>query len=190
MLGLLIALALGAAIGLARGGSFKQLERVHLAWLPVVFAAVGAQVLASIFNTRADGWISFGLVLAGFGMIFAFAFANRRHIGMPLVALGSFCNFLVILVNRGMPVSLSAAGKAGLPNPLAGAQGTLTKGAHRLLTDHTRLDFLADIIPLRVSRTVISVGDLLIWAGLILLLQHLMVGPRGRHHADARAPRQ
>lgn len=185
MLGLLAAIALGVAIGLARGGSLARLERVRLRALPLLFGAVGIQVAATFVNEPLDGWISFSLVLTSFAFVFTFAIANRTNIGMPLVAVGAFCNFLVILVNRGMPVSLDASRAAGLGNPFAGHTKTLTKGAHRVLTDSSRLTFLSDIIPLRIGAQVVSAGDLLIWAGLILLLQHLMVGPRGRHRAAA-----
>ncbi len=146
MLGLLVALAIGIAIGLLRGGSFKQLESVRLRALPVLFAAVGVQVLATILNDPVDGWISFGLVLVSFASVFAFAYLNRTQVGMPLVAIGALANFAVILVNRGMPVSLKASREAGLGNPFSGKTSTLTKGAHRLLTDDTRLSFLADVI--------------------------------------------
>ncbi len=98
---------------------------------------------------------------------------------MPLLASGAFSNFLVILLNGGMPVSESALRRAGVTDAFRNGASRI-KGAHIPLLPGARLRFLADVIPLRFG-SVVSVGDLLIWAGLILLLQQLMVGPRGRH---------
>ena len=58
--------------------------------------------------------------------------------------------------------------------------GAVVKGAHHALTDSSRLRFLADVMPITVTQNVVSVGDLFIWAGVLILVQQLMVGPRGK----------
>lgn len=177
MLGLLAALALGVGIGLVRGGSLRRLEQANLHALPVVFAGVLLQVLATVSGDGWDGTLGLVLVLAAFGAFAVFALANRHEIGMPLIAMGAACNFAVIAVNGAMPVSGAALREVGLRLSASSA-----RGGHELLTDSSRLTFLADIIPLHLGNNVVSAGDLLIWAGMALLLQHLMVG-RGRHAA-------
>jgi hypothetical protein len=123
--------------------------------------------------------------LGSFACVFAFAAFNFRLPGMTLIALGAFCNFLVISANGGMPVSLDALDRAGLGNPFAEG-GAELKGAHHPLTDASQLRFLADVIPITVTANVASVGDVLIWAGLLLLIQQLMVGPRGKRRRGAK----
>ena len=179
MIGLIIAVALGIVVGFIRGGSLKTFGEAHLRAVPVVFAGVVFQV-GSALADRADlGWLALALVLASFTCVFAFATFNFRLPGMTLIALGALCNFLVISANGGMPVSLDALERVGLGNPFAEGDA-IVKGAHRPLTDASHLRFLADVIPVKVMANVISVGDILIWAGLLLLIQQLMVGPRGK----------
>lgn len=185
MLGVLASVIIGSFVGLLRGGSFRRLERVQLRRLPVVFVAVAFQLAGSVAEVRGAGWLAFACTIGSFALIAWFAFENRREIGMPLIALGALSNFTVIVANGGMPVSLDAIRRAGLSDHF---RATLfTRGAHLPLTPGTKLSFLADIIPLRYG-TVVSAGDLLIWAGIILLLQQLMVGRRGRHAPKDETP--
>jgi len=180
MLGVSFALLAGCIVGLVRGGSFRRLEAVRLARVPLVFVALALQIAAASTEFAAGGRVALGLTLAAYAGVGWFAVANRREIGMPLLALGAVSNFVAIAVNGGMPVSDDALHRAGLADPYLSRSGGVIRAAHHVLTDRDRLRFLTDIIPLRYG-TVVSVGDLLIWAGIILLVQHLVVGRRGRH---------
>jgi hypothetical protein len=122
-------------------------------------------------------------VLASFALTFGFAAMNWRLPGMTLLAVGALMNFVVIAANGGMPVSLDALDRAGLGNPFE--DGAVTKGAHHALDDESRLTFLADVIPIRVASNVVSAGDIVIWAGLLLLIQQLMVGRPGKRRRGA-----
>jgi hypothetical protein len=184
MLGVAFALLAGCLIGLLRGGSFRRLESVRLERVPLVFVALGVQIAAGALEFAGGGHIALGLTLAAYAGIGWFAVSNRRLIGMPVLAVGALLNFIAIAVNNGMPVSDEALHRAGLPDPYVGKNGAVIRAAHHVLTSHDRLRFLTDVIPLKYG-TVVSVGDLLIWSGIILLVQHLVVGPRGRH---GRAP--
>jgi hypothetical protein len=182
VVGLVVAVAVGIAVGFARGGSLATLGRTRLCGVPFVFAGVALQVAATLAERGDGSRLPLALVLASFASVFVFAALNWRLPGMTLVALGALANLAVIVANGAMPVSLEAARRAGLEDPF----GAGTKGAHEPLTDASRLRFLADIIPLRAGSNVVSVGDVLIWAGLLVLVQHLMVGPRGRRRVGAR----
>jgi Family of unknown function (DUF5317) len=184
VIGLFMAVALGLLIGLLRGGSFKNFSRAELRGVPLVFAGVILQ-LSSTLAERADlHWLPLTLVLLSFALVFAFAALNFSLPGMGLIAIGAICNLLVIAANDGMPVSLDALDKAGLGNPFAGP-GALVKGAHHALEPGTHLRFLADVIPITVTANVVSVGDIVIWAGLLLLVAQLMVGPKGKRRKGA-----
>jgi len=183
VIGLVVAVALGIIVGFVRGGSLKTFGEAHLRAVWVVFGGVAFQVGAAAADGRDLRWLAFALVLASFACVFAFAALNFQLPGMTLIALGSLCNFIVISANGGMPVSLDALQKVGLGNPFE--NGAAVKGAHHALTDASRLRFLADVIPINVVANVVSVGDILLWAGLLLLIQKLMVGPRGKRRRGA-----
>jgi hypothetical protein len=184
VIGLLLALLVGVVVGFIRRGSFSNLGRTHLRGVPLVFAGVALQI-ASTVSERADvSWLPLGLVLASFALTFGFAAFNARLPGMTLIALGALMNFVVIAANGGMPVSLHALDRAGLGNPFD--SGGVTKGAHHVLGDDDILTFLADVIPIRVTANVVSAGDIVIWAGLLLLIQQLMVGRPGKRRRGAR----
>ena len=184
MIGLFLAVAVGIVVGLVRRGSFANLGRTDLRGIPLVFGGVLLQLGSTIAERAELAWLPLGLVLGSFALTFAFAALNRRLPGMTLIALGAFMNFVVISANGGMPVSLDALDRAGLGNPFEG--GAVTKGAHHALDDGSRLTFLADVIPIKVTANVVSAGDIVIWAGLLLLIQQLMVGRPGKRRRGAR----
>jgi hypothetical protein len=188
VIGLLVAIALGLVIGLMRGGSFKNLSQAELRGVPLVFVGVLLQLGSSVAERVEIHWLPLALVLASFACVFAFAALNFNLPGMTLIALGALSNFVVISANGGMPVSRDAIRRAGLEDVFVGPGATTVKGAHHALTDDSRLRFLADVIPIRVTANVVSVGDIVIWAGLLLLLAELMVGPKGKRRKKA-APR-
>lgn len=178
MLAFLIVIALGLIAGFARGGSLQNLATGRLHLLPLVFVSVGLVAAAEFVPDDAD-WIAYGLVIASFAALFSFAGANWRVSGMAFVALGAACNFTVILANQGMPISADAAARAGYAGE--SAQNLVVRGKHFISTgEDARLLFLGDVIPLGGGPAVASAGDLIIWAGMILLVQELMRGPRGR----------
>ncbi len=179
MIGLILAIAVGVIVGFIRGGSLKTLGDADLRAVWVVFAGVILQLGSTAAERGADlRWLALALVLASFACVFTFAALNFSLPGMTLIALGALSNLVVISANSGMPVSREALDRAGL------GSGDL-RGAHHVLTDASRLRFLADVIPISVTANVISVGDMLIWAGLLLLIQQLMLGPRGKRRRGA-----
>jgi hypothetical protein len=178
VIGLVVAIAVGILVGFLRRGSLKTLGDAHLRAVWVVFLGVLLQ-LGSTAAERADlRWVALGLVLSSFACVFTFASLNFRLPGMTLIAIGALCNFVVISANAGMPVSREALARTGF-------SVDELKGAHHVLTDGSRLRFLADVIPISVTANVVSVGDIVIWAGLLLLIQQLMVGPRGKRRRGA-----
>lgn len=173
MVALALVLAAGIGIGYLRGGSIRNLASVRLRWMPLVLAALAVQLAAEL--VPADlAWIAFGMVIASYAMIFVWAGVNWRPAGMTLIALGALLNFIVIAVNRGMPVSAVAAVRGGLAIPAG--ENVVARGKHFFdVAGEAKLRWLSDIIPLW-SPPVASIGDLVLWAGLIVLIQHLVSG--------------
>lgn len=185
MLAFLAVIAIGSSIGFARGGSFRAVEGARLRLLPLVFGALGLQVIAQVVPQRTS-MLAYGLVIASYAALFAFAGANWRIPGMAFVAIGAAMNYVVILANQGMPITAEAAARAGFTGEAAAR--LVLRGKHFIAAaGESRLTFLGDIIPLWRQPAVASAGDLVIWSGLALVLQSLMRGPRGRRtHVDSR----
>lgn len=106
-------------------------------------------------------------------ILLLFALLRNIHIrGTLIVALGTFLNFLAILVNGGfMPVSPEArylAGKA-LFDLSSGGIVLTGSGGMILPIDQTRLWFFTDIFPISAIHTVISVGDMIIGIGILVV---------------------
>ena len=102
-------------------------------------------------------------------LVALFLGGNRSLPGIPLIAAGLLLNAVVILANVAMPVSLAAAARAGLPAPsLQLDQDPLREP----IDGGTRLGLLADRIPVPAPgwAQVVSLGDLLVAAGVGLLL--------------------
>ncbi|NUU25437.1 MAG: DUF5317 family protein [Streptomycetaceae bacterium] len=167
MLVLLIALALGAFLG-GRVSGLSRLPVRHLPWLGGAFALqlVGALSTGKTLHQLA--------LLASAGMAVRFAAGNLHLAGIPLAAAGLLLNALVIVVNGGMPVSTHAAARAGVPLDRPGDAGRIAAGAD------TRLNVLGESIPvpLPLRAEVDSPGDLLVAAGIGLLVVDGMLRDR------------
>jgi hypothetical protein len=167
----LAALTLGAAtVPLAKGrlGAFGELE---LRWGPLLLLAVAAQGVILFLIPNHPAAFHEPLHVASYALIGMFVARNIRVHGMWSIALGGLCNAVVIVVNGGvMPVSRSALKVAGLyPLPARWLNA-------RPLND-AALSFLGDIFPIPPLQTVVSVGDILVAFGAVVLIH----GVSGSH---------
>src|SRR6266849_2292623 len=146
----------GIAAGIAFGGDWRRLATFTLRFWPLLVVA-SALRLWTFFFPNAD-FLIYVLGLFGIGLVAAL---NSRLPGAALIALGTFANVMVVLLNTGMPYDADTvvAVGAALPND------TL----HVALSDATRVAFLGDIIPFGLGRSVYSIGDLLIAFGGFLI---------------------
>lgn len=168
---LLVALVLAGAVtaGWIAGGRLRNLGHVAVRWVPLVFIAVAFQ--AALAGVSALGGptetLSLPLLAASHVALLGFIAANRILPGMALVFLGFALNAAVIVPNGAMPVSEEAYHAAG------GAEA-LEPGRHRLLEAGDALPWLADVLPIRPLRTVVSAGDVALAAGIAVLVPSLM----------------
>ncbi|MHB8293328.1 MAG: DUF5317 family protein [Acidimicrobiales bacterium] len=185
-----IAVLAGLAVGLARGGSFRNLaERDFSAW-PALAAGIGCQVAARYVA----GWEGFALLAGSYGLLALFAAANLGLTGMGVVLLGIMLNFTAIAVNHGMPVAPRAVVAAGIatPSQLPGLEHRV-HGKHVIAGASTRLIAIGDVIPFAPLHSVFSFGDLIMAAGVADVMARLVSAPnrheRARSHpAAASAP--
>ncbi len=171
---ILVVLVLAAVVGLARGGKLSNLADASItAWwlLPIGLAM---QVAANLLPRPDEGVnaLAVTLLLGSYVPLLVVVVLNRRSPGMWLAAVGILMNFSVIAANQGMPVSVEAA-------VLAGAETTNLDldAKHRILDGDSLLPFLADVIPLRTLRQVVSLGDVFLAVGLGQFLEAEMRRP-------------
>jgi Family of unknown function (DUF5317) len=164
---ILVVLTVAAAllVGRLRGGRFRNLAEAPIR----AGAFVGVAALAQFLHALAPGrTAAVALTVVSEAALLAFLWSNRYLAGVLLAALGSLMNTVVIVANGAMPVSADAL------FTISRHPAEVTPGRHRLLTDGDVLPWLADTIGLPVLRTVVSVGDVVLAAGLALLVMDLM----------------
>jgi hypothetical protein len=168
----LTALALAVAVGYARGGRLHRLAEAPLRWSWLLFAGVALQVLVDLGAARGilpdAGRSGYLMLLASQVLVVGWVVANRHYPGMILVAIGLGLNALVIGANGAMPVHPDAIAALGIEG------ATVAPGKHTLLDESTRLPWLADIWPIPPLRSIISIGDVVLAAGLIPVTHALM----------------
>jgi hypothetical protein len=172
--------ALALAVGYLRGGRLSNVVGMHVRWAPA--AMIG---LAMQFAPVPGKILPLAMLLASFVLLTVFAAMNIRLVGFPLIALGICCNFLVIAVDRGMPVTRQALTASGQESTLR----LLTEegGAkHHLATPADELLFLGDVISLGPIRQAVSIGDLLTYGGVTWLIVAAMRRPGERPPAPRR----
>jgi Family of unknown function (DUF5317) len=179
----LVVAVLAIAAALAAGGDRLLGIRVR-----AVRLLAAAAVLQLVSGTLASGSaaVRVAAMLLSALLVALFLWGNWRVAGVPLVAAGLLLNGVVVAVNFAMPVSVSAAARAGL------APGDLRLGDdlfHERAGSQTRLADLGDTIPVALPwrPQVVSPGDVLVAAGVALLL--VTGGARSRRLPQNRAVR-
>jgi hypothetical protein len=172
----LIVIGVAVVVGFAAGGSLRPFERVPIHWWG---AAVAGLVLQAIpLGAASDRKLGAAFVVCSYGLLLAFAWVNRRLAALWLVMAGLALNLVVIGVNGGMPVSASALEVAG-----ARAEGLAPATVkHHPMGPDDILTPLGDVIgiPPPVG-AVVSIGDLLLYAGLGMLVVSVMLGRSGEN---------
>lgn len=166
-----LTVAVAVVAGRLRGGRFSHLADAPISAGSMVAVAALAQFLHAIAPGRAA---AVSLTAISQGALLVFLWCNRYLAGTLLAAVGSLLNTAVILANGAMPVSRDAV------LAISRHPAEVTSGRHRLLAGGDALPALADVIALPLLRTVVSVGDIVLAAGLALLVMDLMRERSGR----------
>jgi hypothetical protein len=171
----------------ARGGRLHRIAHAEIRAGWVLFVGVAIQFGVDVAAARGllpdAGVAGWSLLLSSQVLVVAFLLLNRRLPGVWLVAAGLALNALVIAANRAMPVDPAAIAALGIEG------AAVPPGKHTLLTAETRLPWLADIIPVRWLRSIVSVGDLVLAVGLLPMTHALMTSPAPPDGARRRGPR-
>jgi hypothetical protein len=179
----LLAIVLGVAAGLGAGGKISNMLdfKIRKAWLIIaaLLLQIGAQVALQKGVLIEDVLVVI-LNIAVYSLLLGAFWYNRHYAGMIIIAAGSIMNALVMTVNAGkMPVSAELLHKLNLMD----AASALESGRdikHVFIDSTTRLPFLADIIHppsfLSIFMQIVSIGDIVIAAGLLGLLFEIVSG--------------
>lgn len=175
------AVVISLIVGFIRGGKISNIANLPLrkAWLIAIPGCVlvvfyVAKVLGSSFAGQAAHYLHQVVYIF---VLSALCF-NFRIPGVIPLFIGSLTNAITAFANGGdMPVSLAAVNAAGMTEHAQLLKnGDLVR--HVLMTEKTRLNFLADIIPTPRPPFpfpgVHSIGDLLVAAGLFIIIQYSM----------------
>ena len=176
---LVLVLVVSLAVALVRGGRLSRLsELTSLQKWELIFGAFAIQYVLAILGHKGSATlVSVGPLLhvISYVILLIVVWYNRHLNGFFIIGLGIFLNFVVILANGGsMPVSVEGAIRAGLQDMLPLLRSE-TYVLHSVLTEQTRLKFLADVIvlpPPYPRPKVLSLGDVVMAVGLFIFTQH------------------
>jgi hypothetical protein len=168
----------------ACGGSWRQLSSIPLRWGGAAALSLLAQLVVLSLLPGGHPLVHATVHVASYLPLLAFFVINRRIWAMPVIALGTVANLVVICANGGVMPASAAAFRA------AGMAATTHGFANSTPVAHARLAWLGDIFatPARIPlHNVFSVGDVLITLGAALVILHAS-GAIGRRRAgDATA---
>ncbi|WP_308751741.1 DUF5317 domain-containing protein [Candidatus Oleimmundimicrobium sp.] len=167
-------------IGWLRGGSLRRFAdwNFRLPWVFIVAFLLQFFLpqIASVFNLGKN--FAFFILVFSYILLMEGIILNLKNKYFPVLGLGILLNFLVITLNRGMPVSLETVAKYGSPEAALKIKQSFDF-IHISMGNETLLKFLADIIPvptlLPLGMSLVSVGDLFISLGIFLVVQKQMV---------------
>jgi hypothetical protein len=176
---------IGLIVGLLRKGNLRALSNLKLKWGWVFPLLLIVQLFVFFYQNEIKflGQASESIYIVVYLVGLLFLFMNRHHKGFPIILVGVFLNFLVMVLNGGrMPVSIEASSLLDPSYTQALTDGLY--GKHTILTETTKLGFLGDIIALKepYPRTqIISIGDVIMNIGIFFFIQYLML-----HQPNAR----
>jgi hypothetical protein len=175
--GIVVGLLAGLLLAGVRRG-LANLGRIRLKALWVFPALLAVQLMIFV-GQRLWDWLAEAsgiFLMVVYGAALVFVWLNRVQPGFYALLVGIAMNFLVMLLNGGkMPVAREMAAMARPADLPMLEQGLGTK--HVLMTEATRLPFLADVIPLPPPYPVpqvISLGDVVMNVGICWFLVAVM----------------
>ncbi len=157
------------------GGRIGHVASLRFRGTAVVATALALQLVVPAVP---EGW-RFPVVVLTYVAVGAWLVVNLRWLpstlrpGAGLLIFGWILNFAPLAANGGMPVSLEAAREVGAQPGVDVTRGNLSK--HVALTGTTVLAPMADVIPIRPIGTVVSAGDIAMFAGMVLIVSQGML---------------
>ena len=192
-------IVLGFVLGFALGGRVSGFETVRVRWWGLALLGLAVQFIPLPMGPEGrDLAVRTAMLTLSYGLLLTFAIRNIRLPGVTLLLVGLTLNAAVIIANGGMPVSVQALVDSGQDDVLADLQEAGADKHHLETTDDV-LKPLGDVIgvPAPVGQAI-SIGDVLVYVGLIWFVASAMRGRiqpsssdairyRGKHRPDREA---
>lgn len=165
---LALPVALGVLLGLASRGSLRAIATLRFRRVELFYLALAVQVVAFPFPFlpwRTNDTIATTMWLASYALLGAAAIANRRIIGVPVIAAGMASNVIAVVANgRHMPA---------LPQALRAAHKHYVVHFNSAASASPRVPWLVDrwAVPRWIHLgNVYSIGDVVIAVGVLLVV--------------------
>jgi hypothetical protein len=167
----------GLAAGYLTGGRLRQLARQPLRGVWLLYAAASGQLLGHVppgsrlLSPAAQRWLT-ALVFSvvGVALLLNLARLSRpARAGIATIIAGAALNAATIVPNGHMPVAPVALGEIG-----AAPTDTTLDPHHTVSTETTQMAALGDVLPVPWLNLVISIGDIVVMLGVLLLIAALM----------------
>lgn len=165
---------ISVVIGLIRGGSLLNLKNLEFKLVSLILTAYLIQFGIDFWGAKQPWWGYPYLHIFSYFLLFLSLYSNRVIPGIKYIFAGTFLNFTAIILNNGvMPVA-----KRFISDHAVAAFNAGLGGTHGLITGNTRVQFLTDIlfIPVPYEPQVLSLGDIVIDAGIFVILVRAMSG--------------
>ncbi len=180
-------------LGLILGGKLKNLEKIKLEKIYLVFIAFFIEYIAGVLINSDNISLresifayTYNIQLLVYILLMVFFIFNFKYLGIKFLAFGSFLNFFVIQINKGfMPVDMHLAMKLGYYNSVKYLELGKVFGHKILNTANDTWIILADIIdipPPYFFPKSISIGDIVIGFGVFFLLFLNMFYSKNENH--------
>ncbi len=191
-----LAFVVGVSLGRLRGGRFQALSTLRLRATGLVVLAVIAQF--GLGAVASDAWRYVALV-ASYAVMGLWLVINLRdgpswrRGGLALVAVGYALNLLAIVPNGNMPVSTDALRRAGGSQASFEEKPNIDK--HAASRPGDVWPWLGDVIAVPPLRAVISVGDVAMLIGVVVVVYGGMTAiepslPQGRPREGDAVPHE
>ncbi len=172
----------GFAAAFLLGGSLRSLVRASFRGIPLILASAAIDIALTtrlgVYVASLGSWALIAAMALQTALLVVFVLGNMEKPSLWLIGLGGLMNAIAVMANSGkMPISPEILSIAPCsPYTLALLQGRVAN--YTLATSATRFLSLSDIIPFRgFTFYMISAGDMVTSAGLIILVISLMTAP-------------
>ena len=172
---IILAVCAGLVVGFIRRGRLASIARTHVRRPEFLAVAIGSSLLVDL----TDAGPSAAIAVLGLTGGLAFAAVNLHLAGMTVIAVGIAANLVPIALNGAMPVRPEALVEAEMVTTDELPRVVL-HGARELADDSTMLAVLGDTFPLRWTKQVVSLGDLIMMVLLADVVANLMLQRRRR----------
>jgi len=168
---------LAVVLGYVLGGRLRGFEDLRINRWGLAIGGLALQLIPAFAIGTIPASVTGPVMLAlSYTFLVVFLFSNRWIPGAPVMRIGLLLNLAVVLVNGGMPVQPQAIERAG-GDPYTLMQASPTK--HHLMTEDDVLWQLGDVIPVPPPfADVLSIGDVLLYGGLVYTIVEIMRGRR------------